>query len=60
MKPAIKQWQQCQSAYTSLSKSYYMSVNSNPKASLKNVKSLPISKCFSFIAGVIEFVPVTC
>jgi hypothetical protein len=31
-----------------------MSVNSNPTASQLNTKKLPVSKFFSFIAGVID------
>jgi hypothetical protein len=35
-----------------------MSVNSSPTASQKNMKKLPISKIFSFIAGVEYFVKI--
>jgi hypothetical protein len=33
-----------------------MSINSNPTASQENMKKLPISKIFPFIAGVAELV----
>jgi hypothetical protein len=31
-----------------------MSVNRNPTSSQKNIKKLPVSKYFSFIAGVVD------
>jgi hypothetical protein len=37
-----------------LVKNHYISVNSNSTASPKNMKKLPVSIYFSFIAGIVD------
>jgi hypothetical protein len=41
-------------AYEHLVKNYFMSVNSNPKESQKNMKKLPAAKFFSIISSVVD------